>query len=538
MNQPEHICDVHRYTHWRVPDEINNQSQHKPDILSDYSYKLLIDQWKNNSFQVSDPRKDFKFSMNSISSISTTKFKRILYEYDPQYSVGFKPSRYILFSNLPSSTVSSSLSTKLASFGQIQSIDILRNPNHGYCDGYALVIFKDMISSNRLMIAWKLGLLSEIDPSISLKYDENGSDFEKYGFKSRSIHENEVYQKQEISINIKHFDQHINSIISNIPEHLEKKRSHESEANIVKKHLLTLLKHDIIHHVYTKHIFDFVEEKMQELDISNWNDVLLPRQDILESIFSLELSQISSDNQDSLIRRVLEWMKSISMGNQNYNIVLPSGASRFESYQLFYSLYRTEKHRIKNISFDRSQNPTNGINPILSSREKRATCRLLSFSSQDEKKFSSLLKNRSKRLVVKSSSIHSSGLFTLDSISFGDFVIEYVGEVIGLRVSEKREKQYETLYGQDGCCYLFRIDGEYFVDATRKGNAARYINHSCDPNCIAKIIVDENDQKRIVFYTKRRISEGEEITYDYKFPKEDRKIPCHCGSKNCRGSLN
>lgn len=535
MNQSENEYDVHRYTHWRIPD---NETQHGADILNDYSYKLVLEQWKNNSFQVSDPRKDFKFNKNSISPIFTTKFKRILYEYDPQYSVGSKPSRYILFSNLPSSTVPSSLSTKLAPFGQIQSIDILRNPTHGYCDGYALAVFKDMISSNRLMIAWKLGLLSEIDPSTSIKYDENGSDFEKHSLKSKSIHENEIHRKQEIPINIKHSDQHINSIISSIP-HLERKRSHESEINIVKKHLLTLLRHDIIHHIYTKNIFDFVEEQMQDLDISNWDDVLLPRQDILESIFSVKSSQLSSsDNQDNLIHRILEWMKSISIGNQNYNIILPSGASRLESYQLFYSLFRAEKHRIKNLSFDASNQSTKGINPILSSREKRATSRLLSISSQDEKRLSSLLKNRSKRLMVKSSSIHSSGLFTLDSIPSGDFVIEYVGEVIGLRVSEKREKQYETLYGQDGCCYLFRIDGEYFVDATRKGNAARYINHSCDPNCIAKIIIDENDQKRIVFYTKKRISEGEEITYDYKFPKEDKKIPCHCGSKNCRGSLN
>jgi SET domain len=87
---------------------------------------------------------------------------------------------------------------------------------------------------------------------------------------------------------------------------------------------------------------------------------------------------------------------------------------------------------------------------------------------------------------------------------------------------------------------MFRIDSEVVCDATKQGNVARFINASCDPNCYTKIIpVDGN--KRIVIYAKRDISLGEELCYDYKFPleyDEEKRIPCHCGVKDCRGFMN
>ncbi len=75
------------------------------------------------------------------------------------------------------------------------------------------------------------------------------------------------------------------------------------------------------------------------------------------------------------------------------------------------------------------------------------------------------------------------------------------------------------------------------IDATKTGNFARFINHSCVPNCYAKIVTVDGD-KRIVIYSKNIISVGDEITYDYKFPVEDDKIDCLCGAPTCRGSLN
>ena len=84
---------------------------------------------------------------------------------------------------------------------------------------------------------------------------------------------------------------------------------------------------------------------------------------------------------------------------------------------------------------------------------------------------------------------------------------------------------------------MFRIDDFDVVDATMHGNAARFINHSCEPNCHSRVI-NVDGHKHIVILALRKIYRGEELTYDYKFPIEDEKIPCLCGAENCRGTLN
>jgi len=145
------------------------------------------------------------------------------------------------------------------------------------------------------------------------------------------------------------------------------------------------------------------------------------------------------------------------------------------------------------------------------------------------------LHSRHKSLKFDRSPIHSWGLYALERIPKGDMVIEYVGEIVRSQVAEKREKQYERQ--GIGSSYLFRIDDDSVVDATMKGNLGRLINHSCDPNCNAKIITI-NGEKKIVIYAKQEILVGDEITYDYHFPLEQEKIPCLCGSPKCRGFLN
>ncbi|ORX57825.1 SET domain-containing protein, partial [Piromyces finnis] len=145
------------------------------------------------------------------------------------------------------------------------------------------------------------------------------------------------------------------------------------------------------------------------------------------------------------------------------------------------------------------------------------------------------LKARKKELKFAKSAIHDWGLFAMERIDANDMVIEYIGEIIRQKIADHREKQYERM--GIGSSYLFRIDDDTIIDATKKGNLARFINHCCDPNCNAKIITVDG-HKKIVIYAKRDIEEGEEITYDYKFPIEVDKIPCLCGAKNCRGSLN
>ncbi|KAG8923389.1 histone methyltransferase set1 [Tulasnella sp. 418] len=145
------------------------------------------------------------------------------------------------------------------------------------------------------------------------------------------------------------------------------------------------------------------------------------------------------------------------------------------------------------------------------------------------------LRARKKQLIFARSPIHDWGLYAMEAIPQGEMVIEYVGEVIRAQVADKREKWYERI--GIGSSYLFRVDEDSVVDATKKGNLGRLINHSCTPNCNAKIIV-VNSQKKIVIYAKSSIEPGEEITYDYHFPLEQEKIPCLCGSSRCRGFLN
>ncbi|XP_045522406.1 histone-lysine N-methyltransferase trithorax [Pieris brassicae] len=150
------------------------------------------------------------------------------------------------------------------------------------------------------------------------------------------------------------------------------------------------------------------------------------------------------------------------------------------------------------------------------------------------------LKETSKASVgVYRSHIHGRGLFCKRDIEEGDMVIEYAGEVIRAVLADQREKKYEATSGRRGVggCYMFRIDDNLVVDATLKGNAARFINHSCDPNCYSRV-VDIHGHKHILIFALRRITVGEELTYDYKFPFEEVKIPCTCGAKKCRKYLN
>lgn len=175
----------------------------------------------------------------------------------------------------------------------------------------------------------------------------------------------------------------------------------------------------------------------------------------------------------------------------------------------------------------------------LLSREARSNQRRLltafgTDTDSDLLKFNQL-KFRKKQLKFAKSGIHDWGLFAMEPIAADEMVIEYVGQMIRPIVADVREAHYEAT--GIGSSYLFRIDLDTIIDATKCGNLARFINHSCNPNCYAKIITIES-QKKIVIYSKQPIGVDEEITYDYKFPLEDEKIPCLCGAAQCRGFLN
>jgi histone-lysine N-methyltransferase SETD1 len=148
------------------------------------------------------------------------------------------------------------------------------------------------------------------------------------------------------------------------------------------------------------------------------------------------------------------------------------------------------------------------------------------------------LKKRKKPVKFARSAIHNWGLYAMENIAKEDMIIEYVGEEVRQQIADLREARY--MKSGIGSSYLFRIDENTVIDATKKGGIARFINHSCMPNCTAKIIKVEGT-KRIVIYALRDIAQNEELTYDYKFEREigslDR-IPCLCGTAACKGFLN
>ncbi|XP_044028577.1 histone-lysine N-methyltransferase 2B isoform X2 [Siniperca chuatsi] len=168
--------------------------------------------------------------------------------------------------------------------------------------------------------------------------------------------------------------------------------------------------------------------------------------------------------------------------------------------------------------------------PLKSSR--RATSSELPMAMR----FRHLEKISKEAVGVYRSEIHGRGLFCKRNIEAGEMVIEYAGTVIRSVLTDKREKYYD---GKGIGCYMFRIDDFDVVDATMQGNAARFINHSCEPNCYSRVI-NVDGRKHIVIFALRKIYRGEELTYDYKFPIEDEnsKLHCNCGAKRCRRFLN
>lgn len=116
------------------------------------------------------------------------------------------------------------------------------------------------------------------------------------------------------------------------------------------------------------------------------------------------------------------------------------------------------------------------------------------------------LKKRKKPVRFARSAIHNWGLYAMENMPKDEMIIEYVGERVRQSVADLREARY--LKSGIGSSYLFRIDESTVVDATKKGGIARFINHSCMPNCTAKIIKVEGS-KRIVIYALRDIAMSE-----------------------------
>ncbi|HEY0303451.1 MAG TPA: SET domain-containing protein-lysine N-methyltransferase [Longimicrobiales bacterium] len=134
------------------------------------------------------------------------------------------------------------------------------------------------------------------------------------------------------------------------------------------------------------------------------------------------------------------------------------------------------------------------------------------------------------------SKIHGRGVIATRDIAAGEKIVEYVGEII---TPGEADRRYPFEEDKPHHTFLFSVNSRKIIDAAHGGNIARWINHSCDPNCEALV-----EKGRVFIYALRDIKKGEELVYDYWFVLDEphtRKMkaiyPCRCGSKNCRGTI-
>ena len=144
-------------------------------------------------------------------------------------------------------------------------------------------------------------------------------------------------------------------------------------------------------------------------------------------------------------------------------------------------------------------------------------------------------KGKKALYVVQESPIHGKGVFASAAIQKGTPIIEYQGKHISSDEADALASDDESGHH---FTVLFSIDDDTVIDASQKGNDARFINHACDPNCEAV-----QYGQRVFIEAIKDIPKGTELTYDYHLqvekPHTKKKLAqyvCHCGSKKCRGT--
>jgi SET domain-containing protein len=137
---------------------------------------------------------------------------------------------------------------------------------------------------------------------------------------------------------------------------------------------------------------------------------------------------------------------------------------------------------------------------------------------------------------VRNSAVHGFGVFATQRIVQRTRIIEYLGERISHREADSR---YDGHDETDNHTFLFNVDRGLVIDAGVEGNEARFINHSCEPNCESVI-----EHRRVYIEALRDIEPGEELSYDYQIGRErgdppniDEIYACRCGMPGCRGTM-
>lgn len=150
---------------------------------------------------------------------------------------------------------------------------------------------------------------------------------------------------------------------------------------------------------------------------------------------------------------------------------------------------------------------------------------------------------KAKKIAARLSPIHGNGVFATELIKKGERVVRYKGKL-------RTHAEVDEEYGDDdenGHTFLFTLNDDYVVDANAGGNVARWINHSCSPNCESEIEENAKDKRhkdKVFIEAMRDIKPGEELTYNYGIVLDEphtkavKKLwACKCGAKKCTGTM-
>jgi uncharacterized protein len=172
----------------------------------------------------------------------------------------------------------------------------------------------------------------------------------------------------------------------------------------------------------------------------------------------------------------------------------------------------------------------------LNDRAARRAARTSKPSSKPASKTAAPAAANGRRIQVRRSGVHGRGVYAIAPIAKGETIIEYKGQMITWKQAERRHPHDPK---DPDHTFYFHIDDEHVIDAKFGGNAARWINHACRPNCESDIVDD-----RVFIKALRPIKPGEELFYDYGLviderytPKVKKQFACRCGARDCRGTM-